>query len=58
MSQNIFFTNKWKSFAILIIGIFLTIAAAIYTKKDSETLAKREFTLVCNEISTIKAKIQ
>jgi len=52
MSRKILFTKKWKSFAILIIGIVLTIAAAIYTKKNSETLAKREFALVCNEITT------
>ena len=52
MSRKILFTNKWKSFAILITGIVLTIAAAIYTKKDSETLAKHEFALVCNEITT------
>jgi len=52
MSRKILFTKKLKSFAILIIGIVLTIVAAIYTKKDSETLAKREFALVCNEITT------
>lgn len=52
MSRKILFTKKWKSFAVLIIGIVLTIAAAIYTKKDSETLAKREFALVCDEITT------
>jgi signal transduction histidine kinase/CheY-like chemotaxis protein len=52
MSRKILFTKKWKSFAILITGIVLTIAATIYTKKDSETIAKREFALVCNEITT------
>jgi PAS domain S-box-containing protein len=52
MSPKILFTKKWQSFAILIIGIVLTLAAAIYTKKDSETVAKHEFALVCNEIKT------
>ncbi len=52
MGRKILFTKKWKSFAILIIGIVLTIAATIYTKKDSETIVKREFALVCNEITT------
>lgn len=52
MGRKILFTKKWKSFAILIIGIVLTIAATIYTKKYSETVAKREFALVCNEITT------
>ncbi len=52
MGLKILFTKKWKSFAILIIGIVLTIAATIYTKKYSETVAKREFALVCNEITT------
>jgi len=54
--QNIikktFSKNNWKSFAILIIGIVLTIAAAFYTKKDLETQLKHEFALVCNEIKT------
>jgi signal transduction histidine kinase len=52
MSPKVLFTKKNKSFAILIIGIVLTIAAVIYTKKDSETTAKREFALVCSEIAT------
>ena len=52
MSPKILFTKRWQSVAILIIGIVLTIAAAIYTKKESETVAKHEFALVCNEIRT------
>jgi signal transduction histidine kinase len=52
LSRKIHFTKKWKSFSVLIIGIVLTIAAAIYTRKDSGTIATREFALVCNEITT------
>jgi signal transduction histidine kinase len=52
MSRKIQFTKKWNSFAILMIGIVLTILAAIYTKGNTETLAKQDFVLVCNEISS------
>ncbi len=46
--------KTWVPFTILIIGIVLSITAAIYTKKDLENISKREFSLVCDEI---KAKI-
>jgi ABC-type iron transport system FetAB permease component len=52
MSPKIFFSKKRQSFAILIIGIILTVAAAIYTKNDLEKQLKHEFALVCNEIKT------
>ena len=45
--------NKvWISFAILIIGIVLTIVSAFYTKKEMDTVVEHEFALVCNEIKT------
>jgi PAS domain S-box-containing protein len=50
--KPIFQKNAWKSYVILIIGIILTIIAAIYTKNDLETQSKNEFALVCNEIKT------
>ncbi|MFO7672463.1 MAG: CHASE domain-containing protein [Lutibacter sp.] len=52
MSPKILFKKAWISFAILIVGIGLTIAVAIYTKNKTETLAKQEFALLCNEIKT------
>ncbi len=52
MSLKIFFSKKRQSFAILIIGIILTVAAAIYTKNDLEKQLKHEFALICNEIKT------
>lgn len=52
MSPKIYFKKAWTSFAILIIGIGLTIVVAIDTKNDSEIIAKHEFALVCNEIKT------
>ncbi|MBN1187534.1 MAG: CHASE domain-containing protein [Bacteroidales bacterium] len=52
MSPKIFVKNIWMSFAILIIGIGLTIVVAIYTKNYSETIAKHEFALECSEIIT------
>jgi PAS domain S-box-containing protein len=54
MTSKNLFGKAWISFAILIIGIILTIAVAVYTKNDLETIAKYEFALVCNEI---KAKV-
>jgi CHASE1-domain containing sensor protein len=54
MTSKNLFEKAWISFAILIIGIILTIAVAVYTKNDLETIAKYEFALVCNEI---KAKV-
>ena len=52
MSPKILFKKAWISYAILIIGIGLTFAVAIYTKNNSETLAKQEFALLCDEIKT------
>lgn len=52
MSPKFLIKKAWISFAILIIGIGLTIAVAIYTKNDSEAIAKHEFALECNEIKT------
>lgn len=43
--------NAWKAFAILIAGFSLTAIAAIYTGRQAETNSKREFALVCNEIT-------
>ncbi len=52
MSRKILFTKKWISFATLIIGMVLTILAAIYTKRNTEALAKLDFALVCNETAS------
>jgi len=49
--QNTTPKNGWKAFAILIAGFFLTTTAAIYTGQQIETNSKREFALVCNEIT-------
>ena len=58
MIPKFLFTKKWNSFAILIIGLVLTILATIYAKRNSETLAKLDFALVCNEItSKISARL-
>ncbi|WP_338358629.1 CHASE domain-containing sensor histidine kinase [Yeosuana marina] len=46
--------NNWKSFAILVISILITITATIYTKKDLDSQRELELALVGNEI---KAKI-
>ena len=54
VSPEIRSAKKWKSFVILIIGIVLSIAATIYSLKYLKSIAKQEFTLVCNEV---KAKI-
>ncbi|MCX6189950.1 MAG: hypothetical protein NTW54_10200 [Bacteroidetes bacterium] len=54
VSPKIRSAKKWKSFVILIIGIVLSIAATIYSLIYLKSIAKQEFTLVCNEV---KAKI-
>lgn len=52
MSPKFLFKKAWISYVILIIGIGLTFAVAIYTKNNSETIAKQEFALLCDEIKT------
>jgi len=44
--------NAATSFALFVIALLITAAATIYTKKDLETQAKIEFSLVCNDIRT------
>lgn len=50
--MNIGFKNAWKSYGILLMGIFLTLLIAFKTKNDIELQAKYEFELVCKEIKT------
>ncbi len=52
MLPEIHLVKRWRSFAILIVSIFLTILATIYTYHDLKAIAKSEFTLESNEIKT------
>ena len=52
MKQKFLYNKTWISYSILIFGISLTIATAIYTKKKLEAQSKNEFTLTCNEIKS------
>ena len=52
MKTKILSNKPWISFAILIIGIVLTIIIANNSKKSHQATEKREFELVCNEIKT------
>src|SRR5659263_237087 len=52
MKTKIQFKKTWISFAILSVGIMLTLSIANNIKKDLEASKKQEFRLVCNEIKT------
>jgi CHASE1-domain containing sensor protein len=52
MFQKIFSNKAWISYAILVIGIAFSFAAAIYEKNDLEAISKHEFNSACNEIET------
>jgi len=57
-TQKAFPDNIWKSYAILIIGIILTLIISYYTKKDVDKQSGNEFKLICNEInSKIKTRL-
>jgi CHASE1-domain containing sensor protein len=47
------FRNASKAIIILIVGLFLTIANAIYTERNVEVQSKKEFSFVCNELKEI-----
>lgn len=44
--------KTWKAWLILFIGLFLTYRATIYTYREVEAMAKKEFVDVCDEIKT------
>jgi PAS domain S-box-containing protein len=44
--------KDWRSFAFLVVGIIITVFAAIYTKRNKDDQLNNEFILVCNEIKT------
>ena len=52
MTTKILANKLWISYSILIFGICLTIATAIYTKKELEAQSMRDFALVGNEIKS------
>jgi PAS domain S-box-containing protein len=52
MKTKILFNKSWISFAILIIGIVLTIIIASNTTKNLKASEEHEFSLVCHEIKT------
>jgi len=52
MTPKILSNKTWISYAILTIGISLTIAIANYKNKELEAQTKHEFALVCTEIKT------
>ncbi len=58
MIPSIYFKSNWKAFAILIVGISLTILVAFYTKTNNDLRLNQEFKLVCNDIkSKITARL-
>jgi len=46
------FRTGWKALIILIIGMIITLAAAINNRRAEETNEKKEFALVCKEIDS------
>jgi CHASE1-domain containing sensor protein len=47
-----FSKNFWKALIVLIIGIFLTIAASFSTQHEEAAKAKNDYVLVCNDIKS------